>query len=77
MIYHNYLAVIGRVHGNNEDDVLLYQHRTIEEAREQFKADQRGTRADGSCADPIPDDMIYVSYILSSESPIIIEEQNV
>ena len=70
--YHNHLAVIGRVDGNDDDDVFLYEHMTIEQARTKFAEDQRD-----AVDREVPDEEIYLNYVLTSESPIIIQERNV
>jgi hypothetical protein len=67
---HKHLAVIGRVSGNDEDDVNLYTGLTLAQAGEEFTQELRESAAD-------PDAEVYVNYILTSESPIDIQERNV
>jgi hypothetical protein len=35
-IYHNYVVVIGRMHGDDEDHARDYEMRTVPEARQCF-----------------------------------------
>lgn len=76
--YHNYLAVIGRMEGDNEDTVNLYENMTRAEAYEHFREDrtyenpieqaEAGENKTGML------DGVIVNYILTSESPISIDD---
>lgn len=68
-IYHNYIAVIGRVHGHDEDSVELYEQCTIEKAHEYFRHDM--------LEDGMDTRELYINYVLTSSAPIVIEERNV
>lgn len=58
-----HFAIIGRIHGDDEDTALLYQDCTEEEARATFIEDLR------ALDDTDPND-VYISHVLASETPI-------
>lgn len=70
-VYHNYLAVIGRVTDDTNDSLELYQHMTIVGAEEAFRAD---VRSDFS-GDPDPTDQreVLITAVLTSTAPITVE----
>lgn len=76
-IYHNHIAVIGRADGDDEDSCELYEHTTIDRAKEQFADDMRNRFSDFLLEDALPPDHpIYIDLVLTSSAPITVEEQN-
>lgn len=71
---HKHLAVIGRPHGNDEDDVMFYENMSLEQASKVFVEDMNAIVQDIHSALP---EAVYVNYILVSGSPITIAEHNV
>jgi hypothetical protein len=67
-----YLAVLGRMDGDDEDSVELYHDLTAAEANTAFIEDLRKEAADNQQK---PRD-IYVNYVLTSASPIEIAVSN-
>lgn len=68
---HNHLTVIGRIDGDNEDSILMFEAMTAEQAEEHFRQEMleeyRENRGEGN-----PD--VYVTYVLSSDTPTHIEK---
>lgn len=62
--YYAYLAVIGRVHGDDEDSVELYEHMTADDAKQAFHEDMQARQGVPS------DDVVYINYVLASDAPI-------
>lgn len=73
--YHNYIMIIGRLHGDDEDHARDYQHTTVESARQAFINDVRAadeiTEADVVAEYEYTN--VYISLVLTSESPINVE----
>ena len=74
--HRNYIAVIGRLHGDDDDHPRLYEHTTVSAARQAFINDVR--RDEGiKEADVVAGyecTNVYIGYVLTSDSPINIEE---
>lgn len=77
-IHHNYIVVIGRAHGDDEDHARNYGDMTIVQARQAFIND---VRADGG----IPEvdvvkgyeyTNVYITHVLTSQSPINVNEED-
>lgn len=75
MTYHNYIAIVGRMHGDDEDQVRMYGHMTVVDARQMFINDLRED-------DQVPEadvvaeyeyTNVYITHVLTSDSPIIEE----
>lgn len=73
--YHNYIVIIGRAHGDDEDHARAYEHMTEVDARQAFINDVRHD-------DGIPEvdvvagyeyTNVYIRHVLTSESPINVE----
>lgn len=66
MNQHPHLAVVGRIDGDDEDSVLMYQGLTTEQAEAAFDEDMHSEAADNQrpCA------AVYVNYVLTSTAPI-------
>lgn len=76
--HHNYIVIIGRAHGDDEDHARNYGDMPIVEARQAFINDVR--RDEG-----IPEDDIvagyeytnvYITQVLTSQSPINVNEED-
>lgn len=71
---HNYLAVIGRVVGDDEDTVLLYMNKTRAEAIEAFQEDMTEDLTDQQITDNEHETGawggVFVNYVLVSDNPI-------
>lgn len=67
MSTYKHLAVIGRVDGDDEDSILLYENLDTEEAEARFKVDVQSAVP---VEDHRPDEEIYINYVLTSDSPI-------
>lgn len=70
MIYHNHVAVIGRVRGDDEDTCLMYEHLTLPAARQVFIDEMR--RNDGITDEDIEagHGEVYITHVLTSTSPM-------
>jgi len=72
MIYHPYIAIIGRMHSDDESHVRTYENMTEPQARHQFELDCRHD------ADIMEVDLVagyeftnvYINSMLASASPI-------
>jgi hypothetical protein len=72
-IKYPHLAVIGRIAGDDEDNVKLYTNLTSKEATDAFKEDSKEEDADdyaAACQKYGEDDSIYITHILVSQTPI-------
>ena len=73
--HHNYIVIIGRLNGDDEDHARDYQHTTIVNARAAFisevRDDDRIPEAD--IAADCEYTHVYINHVLTSESPINIE----
>ena len=76
--YHNYIVIIGRAHGDDEDHARDYQHATVPDARQAFINEVRADEG-------IPEDdvvkgyeytKVYITHVLTSQSPITVNEEN-
>lgn len=75
-IEHNHIVIVGRMHGDDEDHARDYQHATIAQARQAFinevRADERIHEEDVVAGYEFTE--VYINLVLTSESPINIEE---
>lgn len=78
-IMHNYLAVIGRIPGEDEDTMLKFEHMSVDRAKGAFEermyryySDGNNETAEQERKDVISryGDAIYISFVLTSVSPI-------
>ena len=77
-IYHNYIAVIGRIPHDDDDSCLLFQQTTEENARIEFAKqmfeERFGDNAEQARQDEIKniggDLGVFITHVLASESPI-------
>ena len=73
--YYNYIVIIGRMHGDDEDHARDYQHATVENARQAFinevRADEQVPEADVVAGYEYTN--VYIRHVLTSESPINVE----
>ena len=77
-VYHNYLAVIGRIPYDDDDSCLFFNQLTEEQARIEFAKqmfeEQYGENAETAQRDSIKDhggDLgVFINHVLVSESPI-------
>lgn len=63
MEYYNYVAVIGRVCGDEEDSLLTYEHVTRQEAAAAFEKEMCEEEGDDNVE-------VIINYIVVSEAPI-------
>lgn len=74
MEYHNYIAIIGRMHGDDEDQdqVRMYVHMTVVDARQLFinelRRDEQVPEADVVAEYEYTN--VYITHVLTSVSPI-------
>lgn len=75
MTYHNYIAVIGRRHGDDEDSCLMYEQTTIDAAQERFCNDMRdsGDSTGGPSGTEDTASLVYVTRVLTSTAPMVDE----
>ncbi len=77
-VYHNYIAVIGRIPHDDDDSCLLFQQMTEEQARIEFAKqmfeERFGSNAEQAQKDEIErvggDLGVYITHVLASQSPI-------
>lgn len=63
MIVHNYLTVVGRASGDDEDTAEQYEHMTVEQARNAF--------IDFIQENDVDEDVdVFINFVLVSQSPI-------
>lgn len=70
--YHNYIAVIGRIPGDDEDTLLTFEHTTVEDAKANF-ADAMWDMDDKTYRETVFAEHgtdIFINHILVSESPM-------
>lgn len=70
---HNYIVVIGRMHGDDEDTMLLYGDSTREQAVELFIEDMceaNHMTKDEHEAEVSKGYGVYINHVLASQSPI-------
>ena len=77
-IYHNYIAVVGRIPHDDDDSCRLFEQLTEEQARIEF-AKQMFEERFGDAAEQAQKDEIgniggdlgvYITHVLASQSPI-------
>ena len=77
-VYHNYIAVVGRIPHDDDDSCLLSEQLTEEQARIEF-AKQMFEERFGDAAEQVQKDEIgniggdlgvYITHVLASQSPI-------
>lgn len=73
---HNYLAVHGRMWGDDDDHIRLYEQMTVDEATNQFIADVRAERKVPQEAVDAGEEWadVYVFTVMASTAPIVIQE---
>lgn len=77
-VYHNYVAVIGRIPHDDEDSCLLFEQMTEEQARIEFAKqmfeERFGVNAKQAQKDEIEivggDLGVYITHVLASQSSI-------
>lgn len=72
-IAHNYLVVIGRMHGDDEDTIRLYGDSTREQAMELFIEDmceENHMTKEEHEAEASKGRGVYINHVLASQSPI-------
>lgn len=71
----NFIVVIGRMHGDDEDHARQYGDMTVVEARERFISEVR--EDEGISAEDIAAGYeytnVYITHVLTSQSPINVE----
>lgn len=72
----NYIIVIGRLHGDDEDHARQYGDMTVPEARQHFINEVRYDN--GVTEDEVVREYetanVYITHVLTSQSPINLEE---
>jgi len=76
LTYHNYIAVIGRLHGDDDDHPRVYEQTTVADARQLFVNDVRSDNgvSESAVVEAYEFANVYIGYVLTSASPINIEE---
>ena len=77
-VYHNYIAVVGRIPHDDDDSCLLFEQLTEEQARIEFAKqmfeERFGANAEQAQKDEIErvggDLGVYITHVLASQSPI-------
>ena len=77
-IFHNYIAVVGRIPYDDDDSCLLYEQLTEEQARIEFAKqmfeERYGEKAEEEQKTAIAqhggDLGVYITHVLASQSPI-------
>ncbi len=68
---HAHIAVIGRIPGQDDDSCLLLRDLTVDEAKEAFAIDiYEDSGEDPEEVEEVTGHRVYISHILTSESPI-------
>jgi hypothetical protein len=74
--HHNYIMIIGRLNGDDEDHPRDYQHTTVADARQAFinelRRDEQVPEADVIAEYEYTN--VYITHVLTSASPINIQE---
>ena len=72
----NFIVVIGRAHGDDEDHARSYGDMTVPEARQRFINEVRYD--EGICEEDVVKEYetanVYITHVLTSQSPIKLEE---
>ena len=74
MTYHNYIAVIGRLPGDDEDSMILFENMTRQQAEQAFEEEMYEDEIDATekynrnCLEP--GCAVFINHILTSDSPI-------
>ncbi len=78
-IYHNHIVVIGRMHGDDEDHSRVYEHTTVEIARQQFINDvcQDNKVSATEIASGEEWTNVYIRHVIMSPAPMIVESERV
>ena len=70
--YKNFIVVIGRAHGDDEDHARSYGAMTIPQARQRFINEVR--RDVGICEEDVVKEYehanVYITHVLTSSTPI-------
>jgi len=77
-VYHNYIVIIGRAHGDDEDHARDYEHTTEVDARQAFINDVRRDQ-DTPEADVVAGyeyTNVYITHVLTSTSPTNVNTEN-
>ena len=67
----NFLAVVGRLHGDDEDQCVLFSNMTVIEARQAFINEMR-EEADTVAGYETAN--VYITHVLHSRDEIVLEE---
>lgn len=80
-VYHNYLAVFGRIPEDSEDSVLFFEHMSVEQALSAFEGQVYERFSDEAMRAQARqnsmerhDKAVFITTVLASQSPI--EEQS-
>jgi len=70
--YHNYIAVIGRLHGEDEDTVIFYAHMPTDAAAAAFTEYLRSDAGvlEEDIAAGYEHTNVYINHVLTSTAPI-------
>lgn len=79
-VYHNYIAVIGRIPFDDDDSCMIFEQKTEEEARKAFAfemfrsravSDEQALENQQAEIKSIGGDLgVYITHVLASQSPI-------
>lgn len=71
MVYHNYLLIIGRVCGEDNDTPMHYEHMTREQAVHEFKSAMQALypNTDWALAEG-NDEGVFIEFVAASDTPI-------
>lgn len=77
-VYHNYVAVIGRIPYDDDDSCLLFEQMTEEQARIEFAKRMFEKRFGDNAKQAQKDEIesvggdlgVYITHVLASQSPI-------
>lgn len=71
MVYHNYLLIIGRVCGEDNDTAMQYEHMTRDQAVHEFKCAMQALYPDTDWAlAEANGDGVYIEFVAASDTPI-------
>lgn len=75
--HHNYIVVVGRMHGDDEDHAREYEHMTVPEARQRFINEVRAD--EGVPEEDVVKEYeytnVYIRHVMTSQSPINVESE--
>lgn len=76
-VYHNYIAVIGRIPFDDEDSMYCFENMTMEDAMFAFSAAIYSDTYSDECVEEVREQNakehgidVFINHILVSESPI-------